>query len=175
PDILPSSSSQTGLLPSTTKMQSQASSFKSYITTWDLSSSGLARRLSCILALCFHIPLNILSILSHGVSVLMFVWIILSVLNLLCVGVGLWKLDVMRGQRWFYGKFYKRRNFDYVILGLFVMYGFAFIMFLFVKMRIHNWVTFLRVIWPCLVVADIVCFIAGWVATWQDVSGAPLG
>jgi len=68
-----------------------------------------------------------------------------------------------------------RHNFDYIILGLVVVYGFSFGMFVFAHMRLRSWVLFLRIIWPCLIATDLVCFISGWIATWRDVSSAPLG
>ncbi|TVY45612.1 hypothetical protein LSUB1_G000138 [Lachnellula subtilissima] len=178
PDIVPSSSSQASLLPGVPKstLESTTSSFRQYITTWDFSDrAAVLRRLACVLALCFHVPMNILSMLSHGVSILMFVWIVLSLLNLLCVAYSLWRLDVMRGQRLFYSKLFNRHHFDYVVLALLLIYGFSFFVFLFVKFDHHYKITFLRIIWPCLILTDITCFLAGWVATWRDVDAAPLG
>jgi len=47
--------------------------------------------------------LNIISILSWG-FLFIFLGILLSLLNLACVGAALWKLDVMSGERQFYGR-----------------------------------------------------------------------
>lgn len=70
---------------------------------------------------------------------------------------------------------YKRHNFDYVILGLFLIYGSWAGVFIYA--RITHWVGVLlfRIGWPCLILADLFCFIVGWIATWRDVSVAPLG
>lgn len=112
PDILPISSSS-----STTLLQPQAlptnknpprfqgSDFQSYITTWDVSDKpALFRKCVCILALVLHIPINVISILSYGLSFWLFLGIVLSLLNLGCVGYALWKLDAMRGERVFYSR-----------------------------------------------------------------------
>jgi hypothetical protein len=65
-----------------------------YITTWrDLSTSLLTRKL--IVFLMFfgtHVPLNILSFLSHGMGFGMLLRLVFSMLNLACVGVALWKI-----------------------------------------------------------------------------------
>lgn len=53
-----------------------------------------------------HLPINVISILSYGISFWLFLGIVISVLNLFGVGWSLWKLDVMRGERGFYGKVY---------------------------------------------------------------------
>jgi hypothetical protein len=83
---------------------STLSAFREYITTWDFSDRpALIRRLACTLAFVLHIPLNILSILSWG-FLFMFMGIVLSLANLACVGVALWKLDIMSGERQFYGR-----------------------------------------------------------------------
>jgi hypothetical protein len=74
PDVLPSSSSTVGLVPGKSSLGSTASSFRVWLTTWDFKDGPtITRKISCILALCFHIPLNIISIVSHGVHILMFV------------------------------------------------------------------------------------------------------
>ena len=106
PDILPSFSGASSQRPQIQTHTSkypvgtwQSSSFRQYITDWDLSRQALMRKLACILAVCLHLPINILSILSYGISLMMFFGIIISVLNLLCVGIALWKLDIMSGQR----------------------------------------------------------------------------
>jgi hypothetical protein len=83
---------------------STLSAFREYITTWDFSDrAALIRRLACTLAFALHIPLNILSILSWG-FLFMFMGIVLSLANLACVGAALWKLDIMSGERQFYGR-----------------------------------------------------------------------
>ncbi len=80
------------------------SPFYEYITTWDFTDRpGTFRRLACIMAFVLHIPLNIISILSWG-FLFIFLGILLSLLNLACVGAALWKLDVMSGERQFYGR-----------------------------------------------------------------------
>jgi hypothetical protein len=84
-------------------LSSFTSSFCEYIIEWDFSDRpALIRRLACVLAFILHIPLNIISILSWGISFFLFLGIIMSLLNLVCVGVALWKLDVMSGERRFY-------------------------------------------------------------------------
>jgi hypothetical protein len=104
PDILPSSSSTQGLVTPKSPPRWSTSPFRSYITTWDFSDRvGIIRRFGCMLAFMLHTPLNVISMLSWGVSLLMFVGILLSLLNLVCVGAALWKLDVMKGERAFYG------------------------------------------------------------------------
>ncbi|KAF8862633.1 hypothetical protein BDZ45DRAFT_670853 [Acephala macrosclerotiorum] len=164
--LLPSSNSTTKAPP-----RWQGSEFREYITTWDTSDrAALFRRAVCILALVLHLPINVISILSYGISFWMFWGVVLSVLNLFCVGFALWKLDVMRGQRIFFNSIWRRQHFDYVIMGLVIVYGFFFGMFLFAKMRVGSWTWFLQLGWPCTIAADIVCFISGWVATWRDVS-----
>lgn len=56
----------------------------------------------CMLAMCLHVPMNVLSIMSYGLSLWLFFGIVVSLLNLLCVGISLWKLDEMRGARLIY-------------------------------------------------------------------------
>ncbi|KAK0105126.1 hypothetical protein ONS95_004512 [Cadophora gregata] len=175
PDILPSSSSTNGLVnpSSSTKSPRQfsTSAFRSYITQWDLSDKpSFARRCVCLLAFVLHLPINILSIMSYGVSLWLFLEVVFSLLNLFCVGYALWKLDVMRGQRVFFNGIYKRHNFDYVILGLVLVYGGFFVALLTLRMTALNWHYFIRIVWPCAIAADIVCFIAGWVSTWRDIT-----
>ncbi|KAH6718490.1 hypothetical protein BKA61DRAFT_302770 [Leptodontidium sp. MPI-SDFR-AT-0119] len=113
PDILPSSSSTTGLIhnPSTTTTAKNSSSrfstsaFRSYITEWDFSDTpAFARRCVCTLAFFLHLPINIFSILSYGFSLRVALVVVFSLLNLFCVGYALWKLDVMRGQRVFFNR-----------------------------------------------------------------------
>ncbi|PMD14225.1 hypothetical protein NA56DRAFT_711300 [Hyaloscypha hepaticicola] len=142
PSMLPTTSTSSYLSCST-------SSFREYITKWDFSDGpSLIRRLACVLAFILHIPLNIISILSWGISFFLFLGIIMSLLNLAL----------------------KRRNFDYVILALVAIYGGAFTLLLLARLHSSMWAYFLRAVWPCLIAADIFCFIAGWVATWRDVS-----
>jgi hypothetical protein len=108
PDILPSFSNNSNSQdPNSSKYPTATyytSSFRTYITDWDLKSYELIRKLACILAVCLHVPINIISILSYGISLMMFFGIIISVLNLLGVGIALWKLDVMTGQRLFFNR-----------------------------------------------------------------------
>ena len=158
PDVLPSSPSQIGLLPPSSQKPAprwSTSPFREYITDWNFSDRpALFRRCGCILALFLHTPINIISILSYGFSVMMFFGIIMSVLNLFCVALALWKLDVMRGQRMFYTNMqvtpvnhdsgvltsprYKRHHFDYVILGLMVVYGSAFGIIVFFRTTVRH-------------------------------------
>ncbi|KUJ09853.1 uncharacterized protein LY89DRAFT_724232 [Mollisia scopiformis] len=171
PDILPTSTSTSASLLPKAPPRWQDSEFQDYITNWDTSDKpALFRRVACMLALVLHLPINGISILSYGISFWLFMGIVISVLNLGGVGWALWKLDTMRGERVFYGKVFQRKHFDYVILGLVIVYGFFFGMFLFVRMRASDWAWFFRIGWPCTIAADIVCFISGWVATWRDVS-----
>jgi hypothetical protein len=104
-DVLPSFSSNPQSQDSNASKYPTAtyytSSFRAYITDWDLQRHELIRKLGCILAVCLHVPINIISILSYGISLMLFFGIIISVLNLLGVGFALWKLDVMVGQRLF--------------------------------------------------------------------------
>jgi hypothetical protein len=111
PDILPSSSaasttSHSGLIPSTKASTSRwSASYYDWITRWDTSdSAGVLRKVVCILALFLHVPMNVLSVVSYGVSFWLFFRIVISVLNLLGVAVSLWKLDEMRGARLVYHK-----------------------------------------------------------------------
>jgi hypothetical protein len=95
PSMLPPTSTNSYL-------SSFTSSFCEYIIEWDFSGRpALIRRLACVLAFILHIPLNIISILSWGISFFLFLGIIMSLLNLVCVGVTLWKLDVMSGERFY--------------------------------------------------------------------------
>ena len=64
----------------------------------------MVRKLACLLAACLHVPINVISIWSYGISLMMFFGIIISVLNLLGVGMALWKLDIMTGQRLFFNR-----------------------------------------------------------------------
>ncbi|KAL2062200.1 hypothetical protein VTL71DRAFT_6466 [Oculimacula yallundae] len=173
PDILPSSSSTNGLVGATSKSPKNfsTSAFRSYITQWDLSDKpAFARRCVCTLAVFLHLPINILSMLSYRFSLWIILGVGLSLLNLVCVGVAMWKLDVMRGQRVFFNKIWKRHNFDYIILGLIAVYGGFFIALLTLRMTQTRWIYFIRIVWPCVIAADIVCFISGWVSTWRDIS-----
>jgi hypothetical protein len=158
PDVLPSSSSHIGLLPPSSQKSAprwSTSAFREYITDWEFSDRpALFRRCACILALFLHTPINIISILSYGFSFMMFFGIIMSVLNLFCVALALWKLDIMRGQRMFYTYMqvtpvshgsrvltslrYERRHFDYVILGLLVVYGSAFGIIVFFRFTVKH-------------------------------------
>jgi len=62
-----------------------------------------------------------------------------------------------------------------VILALFFIYGVSAAVFIFGRMKFQSWVWVFRIAWPCLIVTDLFCFIAGWIATWKDVSVALLG
>ncbi|PMD30720.1 hypothetical protein L207DRAFT_198612 [Hyaloscypha variabilis F] len=146
------------------------SPFYEYITTWDFTDRpGTFRRLACILAFVLHIPLNIISILSWG-FLFIFLGILLSLLNLACVGAALWKLDVMSGERQFYGRSLKRRHFDFAIFALVAIYGVGFVILLMARLHSGFWMGLFRAVWPCLIVTDIFCFIAGWVATWRGIN-----
>ncbi|KAG0644995.1 hypothetical protein D0Z07_9256 [Hyphodiscus hymeniophilus] len=154
-----------------TEFDSEHHSFREYITNWDISRQALVRRLACILAVCFHVPMNLISVLSYVVSLQMFFGIIISVLNLLCVGIAMWKLDVMSGQKLFFNKTsYDRTHFDYIILGSLIVYGSSFGVFVFARMWLRDWVWFFRIVWPCLIATDIFTFMAGWIGTWRDTS-----
>ncbi|KAE9365367.1 hypothetical protein N431DRAFT_387568 [Stipitochalara longipes BDJ] len=164
PSILPTSSA-----PKFSRDWS-TSPFREYITTWDFSDRpGTIRRLACILAFVLHIPLNIISILSWG-FLFIFLGILLSLLNLACVGAALWKLDVMSGERQFYGRSLKRRHFDFVIFAIVGIYGAGFVILLLARLHSGFWAGLFRALWPCLIATDIFCFIAGWVATWRGIS-----
>jgi hypothetical protein len=111
PDILPFSSSSAASASASensttclvTSKATSSTTFHDYITTWDTSDSpALLRRLVCLGAFLLHVPLNIISILAHGLSLTLILAVIFSALNLLCLALALWKLDVMRGQRLFY-------------------------------------------------------------------------
>ena len=103
PDI-PSISSRVDSPPNQSSKQVprwSPSSFREYILHWDLAECvGFFRKSMCSLALFLHIPINVISILSFA----MFVGIIISFLNVLCMAIVLWTLDVMRGVRLLYGK-----------------------------------------------------------------------
>lgn len=106
PDVPPSSASAHSHTALFTHPKSSGFSgtFGEYLTTWDFSGEkgALARKCACFLALLFHLPVNVISTMAHGWSPWIVLYLLLSVLNLACVAVGLWKLDVMRGQRLFY-------------------------------------------------------------------------
>lgn len=111
PDILPSSSaasttSRSGLIPSTKASASRwSASYYEWITRWDTSdTAGVLRKVVCILALFLHVPVNVLSVVSYGVSFWLFLGIVVSVLNLVGVAISLWKLDEMKGSRLVYSK-----------------------------------------------------------------------
>ena len=70
-----------------------------WLTTWDLTGPDLARKVACVVALCLHIPLNIISIYTWGLRFTMFVGGAISLVNLWGVLMALWKLDVMKGER----------------------------------------------------------------------------
>jgi hypothetical protein len=96
PDILPSSSSQMALSPAAIEYSDPRwsnSPFREYITTWDVSDRpALIRKVICVLAFFLHIPINIISIWSYGITLMMFVGMIIGVLNLLGVAIALWKV-----------------------------------------------------------------------------------
>jgi len=48
-------------------------------------------------------------------------------------------------------------------------------LFIFGRMRVVSWVWVIRIVWPCLVMTDIFCFVVGWIATWQDAGVTMLG
>jgi len=115
PDVFPSASSSQAAAPRSTgpiALKSplpslETSAFTEYITRWDLSDRpALLRKVICVLAVLLHLPQNFISIFSHGLSVLLVVWILLSVLNLVCVAIAMWRLDVMRGQRLVYNNMF---------------------------------------------------------------------
>jgi len=115
PDIFPTTSSSTQMFSSNTgpiALKSPLPSFETsayteYITRWDLSDRpALSRKVVCVLAVLLHVPQNVISIWSHGISVILVVYLLLSVLNLVCVAIAMWRLDVMRGERLVYNKMY---------------------------------------------------------------------
>lgn len=60
PDVLPSSSSTTGLVSSKSSPRFSTSAFRSYITQWDFSEEpAFARRVVCTLAFVLDLPINI--------------------------------------------------------------------------------------------------------------------
>ena len=101
PEFLPSSSSQMALSPAVIEYSDPRwsnSPFREYITTWDVSDRrALIRKVICVLAFSLHIPINIISIWSYGITFMMFVGMIISVLNLLGVAIALWKVWVSHG------------------------------------------------------------------------------
>ncbi|CAG8975333.1 hypothetical protein HYALB_00005663 [Hymenoscyphus albidus] len=107
---------------------------KEYLTTWDRSdSAAFARRIAVFVAFGLHVPMNVISLLSRsGLSFIL--GELFSVLNLVCVGLALWKIDLMRGSRLFYNRLYTRLHFDYAILGLLLSYALLFAMLLWGKM-----------------------------------------
>jgi hypothetical protein len=83
----------------------------------------------------------------------------------------------------------KRRHFDFAIFALVAIYGVGFVILLMARLHsgfceLHTdmglcedkMLIFLlgmglfRAVWPCLIVTDIFCFIAGWVATWRGIN-----
>lgn len=75
--------------------------FRDYLTTWDTSDRpAFLRKCLCFLAFFSHIPLNLINIAILQMMIRMWIFSILwSLLNLFCIGIALWKLDVMRGER----------------------------------------------------------------------------
>jgi hypothetical protein len=85
---------------------------------------------------------------------MMFFGIVMSMLNLFCVAIVLWKLDIMRGQRMFYTYMqvtpvnygsnvltslrYKQHHFNYIILGLLIVYRPAFGIIVFVRTTVRH-------------------------------------
>jgi hypothetical protein len=144
------------------------SPFGEWLTSWsDLSGTPLARKVVCILALCFHIPLNIISIYAWGLSFGMFVGLAVSLLNLWGVLIALWKLDVMKGERRVFGLSLERKHFDYSILLILTIYTIAFSTAL-ACLGSLSWLGFLRWFWPFLTATDVFCFVMGWIASWQQ-------
>jgi hypothetical protein len=86
-------------LPDSTTPDGQT--FLQWLKAWNFSSSSSGartRKIFCVVAFITHIFLNFIYafLLSDGV---LFLGIIFSLLNLWCMGVGLHRLDVMRGER----------------------------------------------------------------------------
>jgi hypothetical protein len=81
--------------PSTLTIETSATAgIAKYLRTWsDLSTPEFTRKI--IIFLIFfgtHTPLNVLSFLSHGPGLGMILGLVFSLLNLICVGVALWKI-----------------------------------------------------------------------------------
>jgi len=177
PDI-PTSTTSSAPLITAPKDQppSSNSNFGEYLKDWNTSAPpALIRKCICFIALFLHIPINFISIWSYGFGFKIFLGIIWSLLNLFCVGMALWKLDVMRGERLIQHKVYNRLHFDYVLLGLFCIWAISFGILVFARLRVRTWIYVIYYGWPVLVTTDLVCFFVGWFATWRDVSVAPLG
>jgi hypothetical protein len=107
-NLISSTSITNNKSPHTSSSPYQNSNLREYLNLYALYETSdwpaLLRRLVCFLAVLFHIPMNVISIVSHGVGIMLFVWILLSLLNLACVILALWKIDVMRGTRLLYSK-----------------------------------------------------------------------
>jgi len=69
---------------------------------------------------------------------------------------------------------FTRKRFDYIIFGLFLIYGTSIGMFAIAKFRFGVWVHWLRILWPGLVACDVVMLVSGWVAGWRDEGGVAL-
>jgi len=143
------------------------SPFGGWLTTWDLTGPDLARKIACVVALCMHIPLNIISIYTWGFSFGMFVGVAVSLLNLWGILMALWKLDVMKGERRILSIFINRKQFDFVIIFILCIYTVAFSTAL-ACLGSLTWLSFLRWFWPVLTATDIFCFVTGWIASWRE-------
>jgi hypothetical protein len=86
-------------LPDSTTPDGQT--FLQWLMAWNFSSSSkgaLVRKIVCVLALLLHTLFNYVYTYAFSNGVILF-GLIFSLLNLWCMGVGLHRLDVMRGER----------------------------------------------------------------------------
>ncbi|KAM3066628.1 hypothetical protein ACMFMF_010134 [Clarireedia jacksonii] len=166
-----------GLPDSTT---SDGQTFLRWLRAWNFSSSSrgaLVRKIFCVLALVMHLPLSFYYSFSAFPGVVgLILGGILSLFNLWCMGVGLHRLDVMRGERKVWKFTVGRQGFDFVIVFLLFVWGsvsaYVFSGALDSLGGLYYFVLFL---FPALVFADVLCYVAGYVTTWERQGGVILG
>lgn len=93
-------------LPSISTYSPDGSTFTQWLTQWRYNDrENTIRKIICVTGILLHIPLNLFYIRAWGS--LWILWGILSALfNFWFVCIGFWWLDIMRGERWVYGRRY---------------------------------------------------------------------
>jgi len=149
------------------------SDFLTYTTTWrELSGASRTRKIACIIAFLFHIPLNVLSVSRLGISFFFPLSVLVSLVNLLCVGLALWKIDVMRGERVVFGRTFERIHFDFALIILICVYGMAPLLLSLSAVgggsAIYHVLRLIFLTWPLTTATDIFAFVVGWIASWNQ-------
>jgi hypothetical protein len=94
-------------MPSLSSSFFSTSSYGTYLTTWDTSDMpALGRRCGCFLILLLHIGININTLISHGIGFNLVFNLLWSVLSIVCIAYALYRLDIMRGERFVFRKTY---------------------------------------------------------------------